>query len=278
MSSRPRLKLIVSPRATGCTPARIERLTAALAASHAVTVYELRGPGDYRNAVAPGDELVAVAGGDGTVREVATMLAGTDRRLAVIPAGTTNVIAIALGLRDDADAVARIRAGHARDWRMFRANGEPFMFCAGAGIDAETCRCINPALKARVRKLSYVAALLGVIARYDYPRFAADALPGRELTQAILLGCGYYAGARRLACSDPADAQLELLALSPTRLTTLAVLAALTMRGMRNPVTAVGSCSLTADAGARVPYQLDGDFAGYLPLQVEPAAVIRLIG
>lgn len=278
VTALPRLKLIVSRRATGCTHARVARVRAELSASHQVVVYELRGHGDYRNALAPEDDLVAVAGGDGTIREIASLLFNTDKRLAVIPVGTANVIAIGLGIRGDADAVARIRAGRTVPWRVFRANGEPFLFCAGAGVDGETCRLIDKRLKAQVRKLSYVASLLRVLRTYQFPRFTVDVLPGRQCTQAVLLACGYYAGRTQLVESDYTDELLELLTLAPGRFGVLPALLAMTLRGPRhNRCVPVSACTLIPEDDRKVPYQIDGDFAGYLPLTIAPAGIVNII-
>lgn len=54
-----------------------------------------RGPG--ASCVADGADLVIAIGGDGTVREVAEALAGTDVRLGIIALGTGNVLASNLG-------------------------------------------------------------------------------------------------------------------------------------------------------------------------------------
>ena len=56
------------------------------------------GEGQARQCVADGADLVIAIGGDGTVREVAEALAGTDVRLGIIALGTGNVLASNLGL------------------------------------------------------------------------------------------------------------------------------------------------------------------------------------
>jgi diacylglycerol kinase (ATP) len=70
-------------------------------------------------AVADDAELVVVIGGDGTVNEVAQVLAGTDRTLCVVPAGSGNSTARALwedrSWTEVADLLAR---GLARPWRI----------------------------------------------------------------------------------------------------------------------------------------------------------------
>ena len=62
-------------------------------------------------------DLVVVAGGDGTVREVAGALVSTDIALAIIPLGTFNNLALSLKLPIDPDAVCDlIEAGLTRRW------------------------------------------------------------------------------------------------------------------------------------------------------------------
>src|SRR5215213_10077087 len=56
-------------------------------------------------ALAAGADVVAVYGGDGTVAEVASTLAGTEIPLAILPGGTANVLSVELGIpRKLADA------------------------------------------------------------------------------------------------------------------------------------------------------------------------------
>src|SRR5207342_3500432 len=62
------------------------------------TTLDERGLGLARGAVAAGAQLVVAAGGDGTVRACAQALAGTRIPLAVVPLGTANLAARALGI------------------------------------------------------------------------------------------------------------------------------------------------------------------------------------
>jgi len=92
-----------------------------------------------RQALHKKPDLVVVAGGDGTIRPIASELVGTNIPLAIIPVGTFNNLAMSLGLPADPlaacavvdnGALARIDVGTA-DEKNF------FFEAAGVGVDAE---------------------------------------------------------------------------------------------------------------------------------------------
>src|SRR6266480_6985749 len=62
------------------------------------TTVDERGLGLARGAVAAGARMIVAAGGDGTVRACAQALAGTQVPLAIVPLGTANLAARALGI------------------------------------------------------------------------------------------------------------------------------------------------------------------------------------
>ena len=68
------------------------------------TTAEDPGAGQARKAVEDGAGVVFVCGGDGTVRSVIEGVAGTEAALAVLPAGTGNLLATNLGIPDDPTA------------------------------------------------------------------------------------------------------------------------------------------------------------------------------
>lgn len=103
-----------------------------------------------RAAAAEGATVVVVAGGDGTVNEVTNGLVGSDTALAILPAGTGNVLAAQLGLvgvptplhrPDPPTAAAQLCRGryHRVDVGFARPRGKAgrhFLLWAGIGLDA----------------------------------------------------------------------------------------------------------------------------------------------
>jgi diacylglycerol kinase (ATP) len=84
-------------------------------------------------------DLVVVAGGDGTVREVAGALVSTDITLAIVPLGTFNNLALSLELPFDPDAICDlIGAGLTRRIDVGIADDHHAFFeAAGVGVDAD---------------------------------------------------------------------------------------------------------------------------------------------
>jgi diacylglycerol kinase (ATP) len=86
-----------------------------------------------------GVDLIVVAGGDGTVREVASTLVGKTVPLLVIPLGTFNNFARSLSLpADPIGACQLLQTGVLRQIDVGIANGRHFFFeAAGVGVDAQ---------------------------------------------------------------------------------------------------------------------------------------------
>ena len=81
------------------------------------------------------DATVVVAGGDGTVGAAARALARTGRTLGIIPLGTFNNFARALGLPLQAGAAAAVaRSGRSVPVKIGRVNGRPFLEVASIGL------------------------------------------------------------------------------------------------------------------------------------------------
>ncbi len=103
-------------------------------------------------AVQSNDQVVFVAGGDGSVGTVASVLAGTDTALAVLPAGTANVWAKELGLQHLdwvhwfalEDAAYRLTQGDFQFADLGVCNGKEFLLWAGVGLDGKIVGSIEP--------------------------------------------------------------------------------------------------------------------------------------
>ena len=83
-------------------------------------------------------DIVVAVGGDGTVREVALGLVGTDKALGIIPCGSGDGLALHLGIsRNPAKAVRVLNAACITRIDTARLNGRPFFCTAGVGLDAD---------------------------------------------------------------------------------------------------------------------------------------------
>jgi diacylglycerol kinase (ATP) len=116
-------------------------------------------PERVEKALAEGAETIFVWGGDGMVQRCVDVLAGSDARLAILPAGTANLFASNLGIPDDiADAVHVGLNGHDRKLDLGKMNGEHFAVMAGAGLDARMIRDADAGPKDRYGRLAYIWA------------------------------------------------------------------------------------------------------------------------
>ena len=116
-----------------------------------------------RRAVAAGAGLVFAVGGDGTVRACAEALAGTEIPLAIVPRGTANLAARALGIPHRLGAaLAAGFGGHERRIDLATADGMTFAAMAGLGVDAAVVAAAPAWLKSRAGWLAYAAAGAGL--------------------------------------------------------------------------------------------------------------------
>ena len=94
-------------------------------------------PKQVTRALAEGAELLFAWGGDGTVQRCIDALAGSDTALAILPAGTANLLATNLDIPQDIEqAVAIGLRGERRKIDVGCFDGERFAVMAGAGFDA----------------------------------------------------------------------------------------------------------------------------------------------
>jgi YegS/Rv2252/BmrU family lipid kinase len=116
-------------------------------------------PERVEKALAQGAETILAWGGDGTVQRCVDVMAGSDARLAVIPAGTANLFASNLGIPEDiAEAVDVGLHGRQQRLDVGKMNGEHFAVMAGAGLDARMIRDTDGGPKDKFGKLAYVWA------------------------------------------------------------------------------------------------------------------------
>jgi YegS/Rv2252/BmrU family lipid kinase len=120
-----------------------------------------KAPKKVREAVRAGVDLLVVWGGDGMVQRTLDVLAqekgGSKIPVAIMPAGTGNLLAGNLGVPTDlAKAVDIAFTGERHRFDLGRLGGEHFAVMAGVGFDGAMIKDADGALKDRLGKLAYV--------------------------------------------------------------------------------------------------------------------------
>jgi diacylglycerol kinase (ATP) len=116
-----------------------------------------RAPKQVRRALDEGADLIFVWGGDGMVQRCIDALDGRPATVAILPAGTANLLATNLGIPQDLEAAVEIGLhGRRRTIDSALLDGERFAVMAGVGLDALMIRDADGGLKDRFGRLSYV--------------------------------------------------------------------------------------------------------------------------
>lgn len=118
-------------------------------------------------AVSRGDDMVIVAGGDGTINEAVQALAGSTTALGVLPMGTVNVWAREIGLPSQPLAAAQaLVEGDLRRVDLGLAGDRYFLLMAGAGFDGAVTGLVEPRLKRAMGRWAYVIQAMRLGLRY----------------------------------------------------------------------------------------------------------------
>jgi diacylglycerol kinase family enzyme len=285
--------LVVNPKATTTSELSRDVLVRALRSEVDLTVEYTRRRGHAadiaRTAVQERTDVVVTLGGDGTVNEVVNGLLHDGPRdgvpaLAVVPGGSTNVFARALGLpKDPVEGTGVILDalyhGRSRAIGLGQADGRYFTFCAGFGLDAEVVRKVE---RARLRgKISTPALYVrSTVAQFflDSDRKAASITlerPGGgtqpQIAMVIVQNTApwTFLGNRAInPCPDASfDTGLDVMALRALHVPATARAAVQILSPRPNPhgrqmLTLHDLPGFTLHSARPLAFQLDGDYVG----------------
>src|SRR5579884_56309 len=170
-------------------------------------IVETAGPGHAADlaaeAAANGADLVVAVGGDGTCRDVAAGLLGTPARLGLIPLGTGNDLARALGLDGSLErAVETLFTGRPKPLDVGRAQGRPFLVAGGCGFDAVVAARVNRGYPILRGTAAYIAAVVECLGAFQ-PAVLRLTLDGQPLEARAMLcpvaNAPSYGGGMRIA-------------------------------------------------------------------------------
>ncbi len=246
------------------------------------------GTGQTNAAIAAGATIVVACGGDGTVRACAGALAGSGTPLAVIPAGTGNLLARNLGIDTDPDkAIAVVVDGDTKQIDLGEAGGEVFTVMAGIGFDAMMIRDTNTTWKARVGSLAYVASALrhlrsrptAVQVDITDPPERANLSGPATMVLAGNLGT-LTGGLTAFPDADPTDGSLEIAVLNASTLRSWLGVLGTMIAGRRSSTKRVHrsrATAMTIRSSSPRPWELDGEdrpAVTELRITVRPKALV----
>ena len=243
-----------------------------------------------RECIEKGADLIISAGGDGTINEVVNGMVGSCVPLAILPAGTANVMAVELGLGTNMPRAAtrlhefipvRIGVG-----RLENENADRhFVLMAGAGLDALIVYNLDAKLKASLGKVAYWLGGFSQLGRplpeftvrtNDHQVRCSFALASRVKNYGgdlwIARNASIFSDHFELVLFQGADSLPYMKYLLGVVTGKLA-----NMRGVE--ILRTRSVEIDSSSHPGIYVQIDGEFAGRLPakLKIVPDALTMLI-
>ena len=244
-----------------------------------------RAPDCARRALEQGADLIFVWGGDGTVQRCIDALAGTGAVMAILPAGTANLLATNLGI-PAGDVAAAVRVGlhgRRRPLDTGTVNGEHFAVMAGAGFDARMIAGADRAMKARLGRVAYLYA--GARNLSVRPAKATVEVDGERFfkgrVSCVLAGNvgKVIGGIEAFAGAQPDDGLLELGVVTAKNLAEWARAfgkLAVGRAGQSPFVEVTRGRKFRIEFAGKLPYELDGGARGKLRkmrIEVKPRSI-----
>lgn len=216
--------------------------------------------------------LVIIAAGDGTVNAVINNLEPGRATVAVLPLGTSNVLAVEIGIRSVDDGVGKIIAGRTRALPVgvleMEHASHRFLLMAGIGVDGAIVRDVRPLAKRYLKQGAYALSASRCALNWDRSLITLRT-PETSLTchSAVVCAASRYGGNFIIAPEcDLFTAEFSVVCIQGGRRSDYLRLASDLFTGR-----AAASRFLTRlqareiDISGRKPIQIDGDFVGYSP-------------
>jgi diacylglycerol kinase (ATP) len=234
---------------------------------------------------------VVSAGGDGTAAALANRITA-EIPLLIFPLGTENLLAKHLGLTSDVTAAReRLRASRSIALDVGLANDKMFLVMASCGFDAAVVEDMHANRKGHINRWSYSGPILRTLKRYRFPLARLIETDERALVEKALTETTraereqqaawtfifnlprYAANLNFCPQADPVDGKLDVCTFrKPGIVKGLGYLTRLWLGSHQSMKefshSLATSITLRGVDGLVIPYQLDGDPGGVLPLEI----------
>lgn len=219
--------------------------------------------------------LVIVAGGDGTFNAVVNGLDHGTATLAVLPFGTSNVLAAEIGITSLDDALERIAAGKTLSLSVgvieLAGRSHRFVLMAGVGLDGAVVRDVWPTAKKLLLQGAYALSALKNALAWDSTVFELST-PEGDVTchSAIVCNASRYGGDFILEPqSSPFTAGLTALCVTDNHRKTYVRIASDLFRETKQQCrTLVRLPAANIEIRGTKAIQIDGDFIGHGPARI----------
>ncbi|HUT31522.1 MAG TPA: diacylglycerol kinase family protein [Sedimentisphaerales bacterium] len=232
--------------------------------------------------------MVVVAGGDGTVREVAHGLEGSDKPLLIVPCGTENLLANELGFDEKLATIIRTFEGaYVRPLDLGSANGKCFTSIAGFGFDGQVVKKVSDRRRGHIDYFDYFWPIWRTFWNYEFEAMRVE-VDGEEVFDGrgmVFVGniSRYAMGLQVLHNADFGDGLLDVCIYkcgSKLHLVKHSLATVVKQHTYGSDVVYRQGKKICVSADARsVLTEIDGDPGPALPVQIEviPHAVNCLV-
>jgi diacylglycerol kinase family enzyme len=224
--------------------------------------------------------VVLAVGGDGTASVVRNHVP-LEIPLLNVPMGTENLLGRFLGQLSTADAVRRtVEDGVVVSLDLCKAGERVFLLMISAGFDAEVIRALHESRKGNIRRTAYFLPIVNAIRGYTYPPMRlyseAEATASPRLCR-WLFGFNlplYALGLPIAPAAVATDGLLDVCTFERGAFSSVARYLWHVMRKIHHKLpdaalSRTGRFRLEPTTSASVAYQIDGDYGGTLPVDVE---------
>ena len=225
-------------------------------------------------------------GGDGSVNEVANGIARRDVEIAVIARGTGWDFARTYKIPRRIDAAVDVALnGATREIDLGKAHYRSwggaeetrwFANVASAGMSGAIAQRANETTKALGGKISYLLATVSVFARWQVGevRVTVDAESRNGRMHDVIVANGRYLAGGMIICpgAEPDDGVFDVLLIGDLTKRDLLLTLPKTYRGTHLPhpkAEVLRGATVTIDAPAPLPLELDGEQPGTTPVRFE---------
>ncbi|MBA7478119.1 Diacylglycerol kinase [subsurface metagenome] len=228
--------------------------------------------------------MVVVVGGDGTVREVAHGLEGSDKPLLIVPHGTENLLANELGFDEKLKTIIRtFEAEYIRPLDLGSANGRCFTSIAGFGFDGQIVKRVSEQREGHIDHFDYFWPIWRTFWNYKFDPMKVE-VDGEEIFDGpglVFVGniSRYALGLQILHYADFGDGLLDVCVYkcaSQLRLVKHSVMTVLKQHADTSDVIyRQGKNIRVSSKTDSIMTEIDGDPGPALPVQIKviPQAV-----